>query len=988
MSKKLFISLLVLLLAAITTTIIVFTVRNPKQEDDINSPEATPAPSVNVNNPPSHHGVDIEGYTLLARLAQPDPTVPADSPQLPDRSFFRANDGVFRNVSGLTAWDNNEQVLIGETDSATGVPIMFSGSSLTSGNWLSAQNVGLFNASGFRLTFSTEGYENIRFTAHQILSEDFGDEAGSDFPFEMAFSTSGGVRWTTVHDSGVNVSKSSSNTIEAITSPAACTYNNFSIPGVINNQEEVLLRIYLNTASNISGKGSMSINNILIIGDEIDTGATDVVLMELGEDFDNASAIFSATPEDAVYRATDGLLDSDFRLTGWDRGRPRFIGYTGEVQTPVVFENVMTTGGWTTASVDIDEATAFQIQLRTSGYEDIVFSAGQISSADGPNVFKLAYSKDGETWIAINDSTRNITESSGRNTDPVSLTYDRFPLPDEFSNNDSVFLRVYFDGTATGESTSINNIEFWGREIVSYAGFPAQMLSLQPGKTCSELNITWHEWKMIGTDGKVRFEPAATAANGFTQNANTVNAESTDSYIRMVSHMATIVGLEPDTEYVYAVSGDGEIYSELYSFRTSPVDTFTFVAISDVHMGDPSVSPFDDDSGNNGMLDEKYRPGVTVKQGWTDALDVIINTVSNVSLVTIMGDVVDRNLIDMESEPELHPHKVKWENYFTPSQVANIPFAPVMGNHEARSNIAFRVHFNLPNEIVPSADEMLTMASTGIQQENENMANYWYLYNNALFVVLNTSTRPRDANENAAQDAITQGVIAHFDYVLEAAKAAHEGEYDWLFVQTHKSISGMGKHSADFDVERYVRFGLEELVVKHGVDILFSAHEHGYTRSFPLVLNPGADNFGPEVPRSLFRMNNVRYDFEKDGETLSQGDGTVLFTLSSISGQKFYPTYAPEFFNNSNFPYLYDGTRGALNMSLSPAFNTFLSDDIETFGPRTPWSVVKYHQEYKPVFIEMTVTDSSVTATVYEFAHDIAGSLIDVNVIDSLTITK
>ncbi|MCL2627958.1 MAG: metallophosphoesterase family protein [Oscillospiraceae bacterium] len=978
-------SLAVLTLAVLIVAVLfVFNIfSNNNKDPDI----TTPPSGGGVDNTPVVPGYDVEGYVLLAGLSQPDPNEPAQSPKLPDRSYFRPTSGEFRDVSGLTAWDDNAQILIGSTDAATGAPILLDSSSLSSGSWLSAQTAGVFNAAGFQLTFSTSGYENIRFTAHQTVSDDFGGGEGTEIPFELAFSTSGGVRWTAIHDSAVNVQRNGG-TFEAINEWPSRTYNDFSLPGVIGDEDEVILRIYLNSVANLSKSGSMSINNIRIIGDKIGGGDKGVVLMELTEEASNASAIFSATPEDAFYGATVGLSDSDFRLTGWDRGRPRFIGYTGEVQTPVVFENIMTTRSWTAAQGDIENATAFQIQLRTSGYEDIVFSAAQISSVGGPDIFKLAYSLCGEIWVEVADSTRSILQSSDKGFETLALSYDKFLLPAEFSSRESVFLRIYFDGSSTGESTSINNIEIWGRPLVSYDGFSARMLTIQPGRTTAERNITWHDWTMTGDEGKVMYEPAATAANGFTQAAQTVDAASVGAYIRKLSHMATITGLEPDTEYVYAVSSDGTNFSELYTFKTSQTDSFSFIAISDVHMGDPSVSPFDDDSGNNGKLDDKYRPGVTVKQGWQDALDAMLATVPGVSFLALMGDMVDRNLFDADAEADLQPHRIKWENYLAPRQLSGIPIAPVMGNHEARSNISFRIHYNLPNEIIPAKDALLPTASTGIQNENENMANYWYLYNNALFVVINTTARPRDANENATQDAIIEGLIAYLDDIIQMAKDAHEGEYDWLFVQTHKSITGIGKHSADFDVERFVRMGLEALMVKHAVDVVFTAHEHSYTRSFPLARNPGPDNFLPDIVRSEFRMNNISYDYTNGGSAIKKGDGPVIFSLNTISGQKFYAPYAPEFFNNVNYPYLYDGTRGALNMSVPPGDNIFLSPDIETFGPKLPWSVANYRQEYKPIFLELTVTASSVVITAYEFAHDLEGTLLEVTVVDNLTISK
>jgi len=980
--KIIFISIAVLVLAAAAAIVVLISRSSTDGSGKIIDPDATDISGGGAGNRPisfvDEH--DIEGFVLLAGFTQPDSFIPAESPQLPERSYFRPGGGVFGNASSLTAWDNNYQVLIGASGDKTGVPVMLCSSSLTSGDWTSAQVAGLFNAAGFRLNFSTLGYENIRLTAYQSVSDDFGDASLSEIPYELAFSTSDGVRWTAIHESGVNVSKSNSNT--------ALTYSNFALPGVIDNEHEVLISIYLNSQSNITANGSMSINRISITADELGSSAKDIVLFELSEDSSDASALFSATPEDAFYSATDGLPDSDFRLTGWDRGRPRFIGYTGEEQTPVVFENIMTVRNWTPADGYITDATAFQIQLRTLGYVEIVISADQVSSEGGPDTFKLAYSHDGELWVHIPDSMRSIKQTSDGGFASLTRSYERFLLPDEVSNRETVFLRVYFDGTGTGESTSINNIELWGRAVRSHEGFTAEMLTIQPGTTSTERNITWHDWTRTGSQAMVKYESAQSAVSGFTQAAQTVVAESFDAYLRRTAHTVTITGLNPDTEYIYAVSGDGINFSEPYSFKTSGAERFTFIAISDTHMGDPTVSPYDDDSGNNGKLDDKYRPGVTTKQGWQDALDVMIATVPDVAFLAAMGDMVDRNLMDEEPENELQQHQIKWDNYLVPAHLKSIPIAPVMGNHEARSNISFRIHYNLPNEVILSGNDMLPTASTGVQQENENMANYWFLYNNALFVVLNTGPRPRDANENPAQDAVALGVIAHFDDVLTAAKAAHEGEYDWLFVQTHKSITGIAKHSADFDVERFVKMGLEALFVEHNVDIVFTAHEHSYTRSFPLIANSGQDSFEPDMQRRDLRMNNVSYNFDNTGDSIKQGDGVIIFSLSSISGQKFYAPFAPEYYNNVNYPYLFDGSRGALNMSVPASENVFLSEDIETFGPRIPWSIAYYRQEYKPIFMELEVTANAVKITAYEFAHDINGALLDISIVDSFTVVK
>ena len=75
-------------------------------------------------------------------------------------------------------------------------------------------------------------------------------------------------------------------------------------------------------------------------------------------------------------------------------------------------------------------------------------------------------------------------------------------------------------------------------------------------------------------------------------------------------------------------------------------------------------------------------------------------------------------------------------------------------------------------------------------------------------------------------------------------------------------------------------------------------------------------------------------------------------------------------------------------MSLPPGINYFLPSNTEVFGPKLPWNVAEYRQEYKPMFMEIVVTDQSLTITAYEFAHNVSGVLQYVDAVDFLTVKK
>jgi hypothetical protein len=351
-----------------------------------------------------------------------------------------------------------------------------------------------------------------------------------------------------------------------------------------------------------------------------------------------------------------------------------------------------------------------------------------------------------------------------------------------------------------------------------------------------------------------------------------------------------------------------------------------------------------------GMLDMDHDE--TIAQGWQDSLDAIIRTVANVAFLAATGDQVDRNLTIGSPERNLEEHQIKYENLFAPQILRSIPFAPAVGNHEARSNLSFSYHFNLPNEIIiPEENWVITDEASGRDRSmrvNENRGHYYFIFNNALFVVLNSSERVANADQ-------AQSMITIFDNILRNAKNIHAGQYDWLFVHHHKTTAGLADHAADVDLQLYVEAGFERLMLEHNVDIVFAGHDHIYARSFPLLASEAAGS-----------INGVTFDTGNAGPAIIQGDGTVFISLNSSTGQKFYKPFVPDVTNNVNYPYLSDGTRGSEGL----------------MAGIVPWNINIFHQGNRPMFVKVNVNNNSVDLTAYERqANEIA-------VIDSFIISK
>jgi len=470
------------------------------------------------------------------------------------------------------------------------------------------------------------------------------------------------------------------------------------------------------------------------------------------------------------------------------------------------------------------------------------------------------------------------------------------------------------------------------------AVFEAETLTLTPGKNTTEINVTWYGSTSDGVSGKVKFAPNSAVRGGkFPDNTQTVNSAGAAASEGKVSHKATLAGLTPNTVYAYSVSSDGINFSKVYTYRTPAVGRFTFVAVGDPQLTQPGVSPTSE--GVPGGFMEKNN-SKTTKQGWADTVTIITRRIPNVRFIAGVGDAIDRNLVSDLGRPEnaLEPHEIKYVNFFAPDALRSIPFAPAVGNHESRSHFGFVHHYNIPNE---QSFTSVPTGQSGSRHDMESRGNYFYLYNNALFVVLNTAPYPRNREEAA------RVINEILDPTLKAATETHAGQYKWLFVQTHKSIASLADHAADRDIQFYVEAGFGQMMDKYKVDFVLAGHDHIYARSYPLFDGKRVDG--------------------KAGSSISNAGGTVYFTLNSSSGQKFYEEFVPDIKDNTEYPYFEDGTTGSAVL----------------MSKKVPYPVNFYHQDFKPMFLEVDVADNAVTFKSYEVQDNLS-----VKIVDTFTVSK
>jgi len=449
-------------------------------------------------------------------------------------------------------------------------------------------------------------------------------------------------------------------------------------------------------------------------------------------------------------------------------------------------------------------------------------------------------------------------------------------------------------------------------------------LGLMPGNDTSEIKLNWYSTGTpFGKDTKVRFIRGTFTAG--TELIEETAASLDDAGTGNISHKATVNGLRPGANYQYAVSSDGENWSEIYDFKVPAAGAFKFAVVTDFHL-----------AGANIDSESRYpATGTETAASWLETMNVI--TGKGVNFIASAGDQVDTAVNGNETE---------YSYFFAPPGLRNIPFAPVAGNHDRHLN--FNHHYNLPN-IQTFADE-----TTNIEKKR----NYFYLYNNVLFVVLNTAPGSSSGGTISSK-AVAAQYVARYEQTLINAKTANAGKYDWLIVQHHKSTTSVGAHCADFDIQRYVEAGFEKLMSDQGVDFVLAGHDHVYSRTYPL---DGRADGKPSIPD---KSNGESKTYTKPGKP-------IYLTLSTSSGLKYYPVIAdPQFVypvNDSNSS-LFQRTNAAY-----PYLGEVQGDDSTYKGGAAylqgnlPASNAVYVQPFIPSYTIAEVNGKTIKFSTYAIA--------------------
>lgn len=359
-------------------------------------------------------------------------------------------------------------------------------------------------------------------------------------------------------------------------------------------------------------------------------------------------------------------------------------------------------------------------------------------------------------------------------------------------------------------------------------------ISLSVGSTPTELNLNW--FSTDSTNGQIQFaKKADMTGNEFPEaKAKTVNAKinkaQADGYY---ANKATMSDLEENTAYVYRVGNNGH-WSKTYTTATKSKGDFSFL-----FAGDPQL-------GSSGDL-------ASDKDGWKKTLD-LVNTnplFKDVHFIQNAGDHVEAGKNESQYDAYL-------SNY-QGSVVYSTPFANAVGNHDY-AGTAYNDHFNLPN-----------VSNLGSSGQGNAQGDYYYIYNNALMLVLNSNNRSTAEHEEFIKNTL--------------AKTKDNQDIKWKIVVFHHSIYSSASHASDNDILAR-RDTLAPMFSQNGIDLVLMGHDHVYTRS---MLMDGTTALKDE-------------SFDKDGNPIHEvtdPKGLTYITANSASGSKYY-----EFTSNLSGDYI------------------------------------------------------------------------------------
>lgn len=499
---------------------------------------------------------------------------------------------------------------------------------------------------------------------------------------------------------------------------------------------------------------------------------------------------------------------ADYNDSEWKSEAGKFGAKKGKLEdlgdgfVPTVLLNQYING----VNGDDIPAFFFRTTVNISNLDDFSSLSGKLYYDDAAIVYingvKVASFDEPEGGFESNMSYGGSNASNPKEG-VISLTKEQ--LKDVIKTGQNTIAVELHQGRASSSDIyfEFNNLQVdYGQEETTVE---QKALNLTIGEDETKMNLTWYA--NTNTSGTVQLAKAGAMINGeFPSQFTTVEATNNQANDKgFYYNQATLANLEENTKYVYRVV-NGDQVSKIYDFTTKDFDgSYNFI-----FAGDPQI-------GASGSASKDT-------EGWDKTLSDSINKF-NPNFILSAGDQV--NTASDENQ---------YSGYLEHEELTSVPQATTIGNHDSSSN-AYTQHFNLPNETAKGE----TAAGT----------DYWYVYNNTLFMNINTN------NTSTAE---------HKAFMKEAIK--ENQDVRWKVVVFHHSVYSVASHSVESSILKR-REELTPVFDDLGIDVVLMGHDHVYVRSNMMK--------GMKVSQET-----------KDLTSVTDPEGILYLTANSASGSKYY----------------------------------------------------------------------------------------------------
>jgi predicted MPP superfamily phosphohydrolase len=290
-------------------------------------------------------------------------------------------------------------------------------------------------------------------------------------------------------------------------------------------------------------------------------------------------------------------------------------------------------------------------------------------------------------------------------------------------------------------------------------------------------------------EGQVRFSPDGINYQIVNASARPFSMSETGLPYDFVQYQADLTGLSANTNYVYAVSLNGQDLASAGDarFRTPGSNQFKFLVLGDSGWGDPNSDA----------------QGLIARQVQAEKPALVLHT----------GDLVYNPSANFDS------YQRNYFNYYA-GAMCSAPFYPCPGNHEydVLNAVPYLAIHSLPSDNVPAPDRG---------------RYYSFDWGNVHFVSIDS------------QQSLNQAVNFNGPMLRWLENDLRSTRQFWRIVYFHHPpYAGAGANTGDSQ-SLWARTYMVPIFERYGVQLVFSGHEHSYQRSVPIWKNNFvASNFG------------------------------------------------------------------------------------------------------------------------------------------------